>query len=149
MERNQPIVFVPRELMKYNTHRIGFPAGYVVSPAYLKAETIRYLDNGEILTEYEVEYIGYEKANKQLDTLRTYYIVTGDFVKRDVKFDDFDSCKEYTDNLNKNMVKNSLNGVNVQDAIDIATSHSSTLQLIKHLEEDYLSHNLITEELEK
>lgn len=149
MERNQPIVFVPREIIKYGQFRTTSVVGYVVSQAYLKSETKRYLDNGETISEYEVEYSGYNQANKELNQMRTYSLSTGDFVKKNSVFDDYESCKEHANFLNKHLLRNNLRGVNVQDAIEIASSFSVLEKIIKHLENDYLQKDTSNSEPEQ
>ena len=77
--KKQPVVYVEREVLKRGFGQSRYIYGYIVSKAYLKSKTETYLDDGQVKRNYEVEYIGYEGVNENIEG-KNYAIGEGYFV---------------------------------------------------------------------
>lgn len=138
--KEQPIVYVKREMYSNRYSKIPELVGYVVSKAYLQSETIRYFPNGDTAKEYEVEFIGYAGTDQTLRICQDVFLNSGENVIRTDIYDDFESCKKDTmagttecfreqrDNQTGEFYK----------TIQLATDHARYLQLIKRLEENFI-----------
>lgn len=134
--RKYPIVFVEREIMRLNSSGVSFPAGYLVSKAFLKTDTTRWLGNGKCVKEYEVEFLGYKKAIEELNKSGKYYIVVGDYAKKNKIFDDAYTCKQHTSQRNLELLREPTEYDEVGSTAVRQKAYMRTL--IEQLEKNYL-----------
>jgi len=128
--KEQPIVYVMREMYSIRNTVKPVVVGYVVSKAYLESETTRYLPNGDIAKEYEVEFIGYADTERSL-RVQDVYLNSGAGVFRKEVYDDFASCKKETLAATTECFREqkNLNLNEFDKVIELAGDHARYLQL--------------------
>lgn len=138
--KEQPIVYVKREMYSNRYSKIPELVGYVVSKAYLQSETTRYFPNGDTAKEYEVEFIGYAGTDESLRMWQDVFLNSGENVVRTEKYDDFESCKKDTMICTTECFRKQRDNQTGEfyKTIELAGDHARFLQLIKRLEENFI-----------
>ena len=97
----RPEVWVARRLLRRKgTYYEPEIVGYFVSKARVQTVTKRFLENGQEVKEYEVEYETPKELEKLCDNGSDDYIETGDWVKVDRVFRKYITASDYIGLLN-------------------------------------------------
>jgi len=145
-----PVVYVYREVFKSRHYYLDFVNGYIVSKAYLKTERKRYLDDGTSVLEYDVEFIANkgkdENLSEELKNNGCYVQALG--ATRDCVFEDYDSCKEQVDKLNRQILTSKMIQIPIKSLPTTALMHRQKLELLSKVEKDYLEASSIEDNME-
>lgn len=105
MKKNkQPKVFVARELRIPDSKGFRHVFGWFVSKAYLTKELIEYTTSGDENHHYIVDFNLCPAIFAMDDGVRIF-AENGDCETKSRIFEDYNSCKEYVDNLNSSRIE--------------------------------------------
>lgn len=143
--KKQPVVYVEREILKRGHGQSYYTYGYIVSKAYLKSKTENYLDDGQVKSNYEVEYLGYDDVNENIEG-GNFAVSVGYFVPKSRVYNNFEDCHASTKRLNETLFSRRIATMKEEDKVYAAEEYHVVKNLISTLENKYLiEENLIEE----
>lgn len=138
--KKQPIVYIQRPLIKRG-EGVAYIAGYVVSKAYLKSKTERYMEDGTIKTNYEVEYIGYDKANEFLAE-SDFVLANGVWANVTQIYDNALSCDIDAKKSTAKIFKESIQDKGISEVIRLSDKQAQNARLIHWVQKNYFDEKL-------
>ena len=131
--RKLPVVYVERELLKRGCGQSYYTIAYIPSKAYLVTKTESYLENGGVKRSYEVDYIGYDGVNENIEEIG-FLVGDGYSAPKMRIYNDYESCKQMTDKLNDELFLRRISALNEDDKLKRAQEYVSVKKLIESLE---------------
>ena len=124
-------VYVPRKLYAYDIDGECIKFGYFVSTAHVKSRTVDHNEEGKV---YKNFYISLDYYISSSDDYRNIHVENG-FCLTNIVFKDFESCKEYVDQLNKENLEKLINTKRLYTSA-INEKFKEVMDFGKQLEED-------------
>ena len=135
--KKQPVVYVEREILKRGQGQSYFTYGFIVSKAYLKSKTENYLDDGQVKANYEVEYIGYDDVNENIEG-GNFAVSVGYFVPKARIYNNYEDCQASTKKLTEMLFARRIATMKEDDKVYAAEDYHVVKNLISTLENNYL-----------
>ena len=143
--KKQPVVYVEREVLKHGCGQSYYTYGYIVSKAYLKTKTENYLDDGQVKINYEVEYIGYDDVNENIEG-KNYALANSYYAPKTRIYNDFQACQNSTQRMNESLFLRRVSTLDEKATNQARAEYNVVKNLILNLEQKYLLGEDQTEE---
>ncbi|MBQ8522369.1 MAG: hypothetical protein IJ458_01740 [Clostridia bacterium] len=135
-EDKRPEVWVARRLNRKMCGCMGVTIAYFASKARVQNVTRRFLKNGKEVKEYEVEYET-PQALEEISYGSDMYAETGDYVKYNKVFRNYESCRECVDNLNNELMTQDIKNAERSGMItkqEVQKEHCEDMMFVRKLE---------------